>query len=88
MRTVRSLVSKEAWSSGIALLAMDGPGRFLQGRVASTRYERVGSTPSKGKLQGSTQSIPEERALVKRRSSGKKVPYNPKPKLKPNLTLA
>lgn len=46
------------------------------------RYGRVENTPFEGNLQGGTQTIPEEGAVVNRGSVGKGSLYNPNPKPK------
>ena len=55
------------------------------------RYGRVENTPFEGNLQGGTQTIPEEGAVVNRGSVGKGSLYNPNPKTKcsinPNTTV-
>lgn len=55
------------------------------------RYGRVENTPFEGNLQGGTQTIPEEGAVVNRGSVGRGSLYNPNPKPKcstnPNTTV-
>lgn len=78
-----TLKSEETWP------AMDGWSRkaSCKSEEILPRYKRVENTPSQGNLQGGTQTIPEEGAVVKRGSVGKGSLYKPNPKPNPNTTV-
>lgn len=72
--------------------ASNGRSREVLARLSSFYQDTRGwrALHPRGKLPGSTQGVPEEGALVKRRSSGKKVPHDPIREPNPNsktLTL-